>query len=391
MSIRGVALGALLTVFGAAGAQAQSVDAPPSPLATDQLTWQQCQRLTGNDEARLACFDRWAQQQSLPAAAVPAAPPVLATQQPPEPVDTSVPATRVVTVATEDGCRDRQYGSLSRFWELEASTNCGTFGFRGYRPLNVSLGVAAHDPDTPTSPAPGRNGVDRPYQAEDMRIVLSMRTKLAQGLLTGDDPVKKDALWFGYTQQSTWQVFNEELSRPFRTTDHEPEFIYSYPTDYKLPGGWRLRYTGLGLNHQSNGQDLPLSRSWNRIYLMGGADLDDRYIITGRIWKRISESGSKHIDPSKDDNPDIEDYIGRAELKGIWNLDRDNQLGITVRNNLRPSGHGSVRLEWLKAIGDPARSNLRFHTQLFYGYGDTLLDYNVKRTVFMVGFSLVDF
>lgn len=391
VDIRIFFLATLVAGLGATTAQAQSVSTPPSPLADAQLTWQECQRLTGNNEARLACFDRWAQQQSLPAAAVPPAPPILANTPPPTPVDTSMPATRVVSVATVDGCRDRQYGSLSRFWELEAATDCGTFGFRGYRPLNVSLGVAAHDPETPTSPAPGRNGVDRAYQAQDMRLGLSLRTKLAQGLLTHDDPNKRDALWFGYSQQSTWQVFNENLSRPFRTTDHEPEIIYSYPLDYQLPGGWRMRYTGLGLNHQSNGQDLPLSRSWNRIYLMGGADLDDRYIITGRIWKRIAEDGSTHIDPSKDDNPDIEDYIGRAEVKGIWNVNRDNQLGVTVRNNLRPSGKGSIRLEWLKAIGDPARSNLRFHTQLFYGYGDTLLDYNKKRTVFMLGLSLVDF
>jgi phospholipase A1 len=389
--IRILFLATLVAGLGTTTAQAQAVSTPPSPLADAQLTWQECQRLTGNNEARLACFDRWAQQQSLPAAAVPPAPAVLADTPPPTPVDASVPATRVVSVGTTDGCRDRQYGSLSRFWELEAGTNCGTLGFRGYRPLNVSLGLASRPPETPTSPAPGRDGVDRPYQAQDMRIGLSLRTKLAQGLLTGDDPSKKDSLWFGYTQQSTWQVFNEELSRPFRSTDHEPEFIYAYPSEAMLGGGWRLRYTGLGLVHQSNGQDLPLSRSWNRVYLMGGADLDDRYVITGRIWKRIKETTSKAGDPSGDDNPDIEDFIGRAEVKGIWNFNRDNQFGVTVRNNLRASGKGSIRLEWLKAIGDPDRSNLRFHTQLFYGYGDTLLDYNVKRTVFMMGLSLVDF
>ncbi|RYF47076.1 MAG: phospholipase, partial [Comamonadaceae bacterium] len=76
---------------------------------------------------------------------------------------------------------------------------------------------------------------------------------------------------------------------------------------------------------------------------------------------------------------------------GRWNYNRDNTFGVTVRNNLRDSGKGSIRLEWLKAIGDPLTSNLRFHTQLFYGYGDTLIDYNRKRTVLSVGLSLVDF
>ncbi|MBT2302572.1 phospholipase A [Variovorax paradoxus] len=376
---------ALLAGLGIAGAHAQPAERPQSPLAEAQLTWQQCQRLADNKEARLACFDRWAQQQTLPAASVPAAPPVLANTQPPAPVDAAVPATRVVSVATEEGCRDRQYSLLSRFWELENGTDCGTFSFRAYRPLNVSASAATNKPQTPTSPAAGHNGEDIAYQANEMRIGLSVRTKLIQGMLTQNDPVKKDSLWFGYSQQSTWQLFNGAISRPFRTTDHEPELMYVYPTDYQLPGGWRWRYAGVGLVHQSNGQSLPYSRSWNRVYLMGGMELDDRFTLTGRVWQRV------HEDAAKDDNPDISNYIGRAELTGRWNLNRDNTLGVTVRNNLRESGRGSVRLEWLKAIGDQSRSNLRFHTQLFHGYGDTLVDYNRKRTVLSIGLSLVDF
>ncbi|MDM0012217.1 phospholipase A [Variovorax sp. J22P168] len=370
-------LAAFFAGLGATGAWAQPADKPPSPLSESQLTWQQCQKLAGND-ARLACFDRWAQQQTLPATAVPASPTVLVETMPP--VDATVPATRVVTITSEDGCRDRQYSHLSRFWELEEGSSCGTFGFRGYRPLSVGLGVAANEPETPTSPAPNHTGEDRPYQAQDMRIGLSLRTKLAQGILTGDDPSKKDGLWFAYSQFSTWQVFNSELSRPFRTTDHEPEVIYSYPLDYKLPWGWRLRYTGLGLVHQSNGQDEPYSRSWNRVYLMGGIEMGDKFVITGRVWKRISENAAN------DDNPDITKYLGNADVKAAWQVDRFNQLGVQVHG-----GKGAIRLEWLKVIGDPVRSNLRFQTQLFYGYGDTLVDYNRKRTVFTIGLALVDF
>ena len=369
----------------AAPAQAQAVDRPRSPLADAQLTWQQCAALGNNNEARLACFDRWTQQQTLPSVSVPVAPPVLASTQPPPPVDASIPATRVVSVATSEGCRDRQYSILSRFWELENGTDCGAFVFRGYRPLNVSASAATSKPDTPTSPAEGHTATPVSYQANEMRIGLSVRTKIAQGLLTQNEPAKKDSLWFAYSQQSTWQLFNGSVSRPFRTTDHEPELMYVYPLDFNLPGGWRWRYAGVGLVHQSNGQSLPLSRSWNRGYLMGGAELDDRFTITGRVWQRLSEEAAK------DDNPDISNYIGRAEITGRWNFNRDNTLGITVRNNLRDSGRGSVRLEWLKAIGDATTSNLRFHTQLFHGYGDTLVDYNRKRTVLSIGLSLVDF
>ena len=37
------------------------------------------------------------------------------------------------------------------------------------------------------------------------------------------------------------------------------------------------------------------------------------------------------------------------------------------------------------------KSNLRLHVQLFSGYGESLIDYNRKRTSLSVGLSLLDF
>jgi len=378
----------LLAAVNTCSAQSATTPLPTSPLATADLTWQQCQRLAGNKDARLACFDRWAQQQTLPAVLVPPAPPVLASTQPDNkpltPVDASLPATRVVTVGNE-GCRDAQYSALSRFWELETGTDCGTFGFRGYRPINVSVSAANGAPAVPTSPSPDHTGTAIAYQSNDMRIGMSVRTKLAQSVLTPNSSNLTDSVWFAYSQLSTWQVFNGAISRPFRTTDHEPELMYIYPLDLRLPGDWRWRYAGLGLVHQSNGQSLPYSRSWNRVYLTGGVELDNRFVLTAKVWDRFKEN------PDSDDNPDITSYLGRAEIAGLWNVDSKNSLGLTVRNTFKTGSRGSVRLEWLKAIGDPESSKLRLHTQLFYGYGDTLIDYNRLRTVFTVGLSLVDF
>ena len=374
-----------LSMNAPAGAQPQG--------GAEDLGWQQCQRITGDKDARLACFDRWANQQMFQpsTAAAPASPaspaPALASPTAASasenlpPVDASIPATRVVEASGGAPCRDRQYSTLSRFWELEDGTSCGTFGLRGYRPIDVSFSMATDAPQTPTSPAPNHTGTPQDYQPGEMRLNVSLRTKIAQGLLTGADPTRKDSLWFGYTQQSTWQVFNSELSRPFRTTDHEPEAMYVYPTDVKLPGGWRWRYAGAGIAHQSNGQSDPYSRSWNRVYLMGGVELDNRFVFNVRAWKRISE------DPENDDNPDITDYIGRVELAGWWYPDQKNSVGFMWRT----WGKGSQRLEYTRAIGDPATSDLRFFAQIFHGYGDTLVDYNRSRTVFSVGLRLVDF
>ena len=355
---------------------------------------------TADSGARLACFDQWAKQQpQQPVAASPAprattvASAASAANNPAAaqgtPVDPLIPATRVISITSEKGCHDQQYSSLSRFWELETGSDCGTFGIRGYRPISVSLISATSVNTLPTSGNPANNALAATaYRKTETRIQLSVRTKLAQGLLTGGHPTLKDSLWFGYTQQSYWQLFNGGISRPFRSTDHEPEAIYVYPTDFALPAGWRVRYSGAGIVHQSNGQALPLSRSWNRAYLMVGAEKDNVARIQARIWKRLPESSGS------DDNPGISDYIGRAELQGYWDVDKRNTVGATLRHSLRSAGNGSARLEWLRTLGKGAVNgpvnDLRMHVQLFNGYGDSLLDYNRRRTVLSVGVSLVD-
>ena len=82
---------------------------------------------------------------------------------------------------------------------------------------------------------------------------MSVRTNLALVLHKGlagssdDADADLDSLWFGYSHQSYWQIFNSSLSRPFRTTDHEPELSYIHPHQVALPGGWSYRLTGMGL------------------------------------------------------------------------------------------------------------------------------------------------
>lgn len=150
-----------------------------------------------------------------------------------------------------------------------------------------------------------------------------------------------------------------------------------------------MRYSGISAVHQSNGQSLPLSRSWNRMVLMTGVEHSQRFTLQARAWARLPE---RHTD---DDNPDISDFVGRAELAGFWNVGRSDTLGVTLRHSLRASARGSVRLEWLHKLGGPQANGepggLRFHTQLFSGYGDSLVDFNRRRTVLSVGLSLVDF
>ena len=385
-------------VWGAAWPSAQATSAAvtaPPPLALD--TWRQCAATTDN-QARLACFDAWAQQQE-PLTPPPATQwsrlPTEAVASAAMPTDTAAAAAGGLAIApalplpatpTNGGCRDARYSEISRHFELEPGSDCGTFSLRGYRPLSVSVVQGSRVNGQPFSPSRGA-ALAQNYQRHEMRIQVSARTKVAQGLLTGPRSSGKDSLWFGYTQQSYWQLFNGGISRPFRSTDHEPEVFYVYPTDAPLPWGGRWRYSGVGLVHQSNGESNPLSRSWNRWYVMTGAEWRSGWQLHLKAWKRVAESAEN------DDNPGIQDYVGRGEARLLWNVNDQHILGLTVRGT-PGRGRGSGRLEWLRTLGEGwngGKSNLRLHVQLFSGYGDSLLDYNYKRTALSVGLSLLDF
>ena len=371
-------------------AQASPATATATSAASDNtLGWQTCQTVQ-TDEAQLACFQQWARSQ----VQVTVAPPAVTTA--PANVATGQPATQILLLPTANteapdgkpiGCRNVKYSDLSRFWELQRGTDCDNFGLRGYRPITMGFVMSGG-----VSPPPDTEGVNRPgYRHAETKIQLSVRTKLAKGLLkSGDkDEDDQDSVWFGYTQQSYWQLFSPSISRPFRSTDHEPELIYVYPHQIALPGGWNYRLSGLGLVHQSNGQSNPLSRSWNRVYLMGAAEKilgpDSSLQLQARVWDRLRESSGS------DDNPGIENYVGRAELTGTWQINHANTLGITLRHSLRSQARGSTRIDWLMApSASPTYTGLRYHVQFFSGYGDSLIDYNQRRNVLSVGLSLVD-
>jgi len=324
-----VAISFIVHCTSIAWAAPENIVQGPTPAVPRQ--WQQCQALQDDPDARLQCFDRWAAQQggATQANTAPIAPP---THQ-------QAPVVITMQAPTVHDCKNPRFSELSRFWELEAGSDCGTFGLRGYRPISLSW-IGSDSVNTqPSSPSlPNNASTSVPYRTVETRVGLSVRTKIARGLLTRDEPQKRDSIWFAYSQQSNWQIFSGDLSRPFRTTDHEPELIYIYPFDAALAWGWRLRYGGVSLNHQSNGQPLPFSRSWNRTILLAGMERGPNLTVQAKLWQRIPENASD------DDNPDIDVRMGRAEVAGFWYADSNNTLGLTLRHALFNGNSGSFKL-----------------------------------------------
>ena len=195
-------------------------------------------------------------------------------------------------------------------------------------------------------------------------------------------------LWFlGYTQLSVWQMVNFDHSSPFRDTNFEPELMVSRLSNARL-FGWNLKLINFGiLNHQSNGKSPPDSRSWNRSYIDFLMERGSNYISIKKWHRWKEEKKLLPTDFKGDDNPDIEDYVGHGELKFL-HAGELNNVTLSFRDISNSDRLASYQLDWSYPIG--SRRGLRFYLQYFNGYGETLIDYNIKRERFGMGIMLTD-
>ncbi|MBK8994026.1 MAG: phospholipase A [Gammaproteobacteria bacterium] len=291
--------------------------------------------------ARLACFDRLAAEAA---------------------------ATRIDEVPVASTRPAATGGALESRFRKESKLLENPFGLTAYKP-NYMLPVTYNsktneEPWTSIYPDAHMDDVEAKFQ-------ISFKAQLW-------DISERFGLWAAYTQESWWQVYNDEESAPFRETNYQPEIFLSYDTGTDLLG-FRVAQLNLGFNHQSNGRSELLSRSWNRI--IAGALLErDNLAISPRLWYRLPE------DKEDDDNPDTEDYYGYGDLR-IAYLWHDQTFSALARNNLQSDDNrGALQLDW----SFPLNRRFKGYVQYFYGYGESLIDYDVKTNRLGVGVMLTD-
>lgn len=284
------------------------------------------------------------------------------------------------TVLTEIGVSKQalaRYTPLSLTYDLDANSERGLWSTRPHN-ANYILPAYVHlnpnrNPYTPTQLQ--QNFTPSQMQALEFKFQLSVKTKAAQNLFdTNAD------LWFGYTQVSHWQVYNKYESRPFRAHDYEPELFLTQSVASELPFGGRLRMLGVGAVHHSNGQSDPLSRSWNRAYVMGGAEWGNLTVLP-RLWTRLIYQYAK----KPNDNPDIVDYYGYGDVRFLYQLNSDKTISGLARYNPM-TGKGALQLDYVY----PIKKGVSGYVQLFQGYGQSIIDYNHKSTSIGVGVMLND-
>lgn len=265
---------------------------------------------------------------------------------------------------------------LDSRWELAKDSKLGTFQLRAYKPVYLLPAFwTSNVNETPSSPNPNNTVTDpQRLDSTELKFQLSFKTKVVEDLFDDNGDI-----WVGYTQSSRWQSYNAEESRPFRETNYEPEAMLVFRSNYSV-FGWRGRLSGISLNHQSNGRSDPLSRSWNRVIFNFGLDREN-WALMLRPWFRIKE------DRSDDNNPDIEDYMGRGDATLVYNRN-GHEVSLMARHSLRGGdrSHGALQMDY----GFPISRLLRGHLQVFDGYGESMIDYNHKATYVGVGVSLLE-
>lgn len=215
-------------------------------------------------------------------------------------------------------------------------------------------------------------GLDRVMRLET-KFQLSFKFPFAKDLFT-----QTDSLWAAYTQQSYWQVYNQNSSRPFRESNYEPELFYFNKTDLKF-GDFKLDGFTVGFVHQSNGQTEFLSRSWNRIYLTFIFSTP-HFAFSLKPWYRFS-------DGARDDNPNIREYLGNFEARMAYTNDGWT-YSLLLRSVLKDDFKGYRELGVSFPIDN---SGLKGFVQYANGYGESLLDYYSSTNRIGVGVIVSDF
>lgn len=215
---------------------------------------------------------------------------------------TAAPAPVATPAASAPETAARSASLLGSAWSLDADSP--RYVINLYRPnylLPVRWSSRPND-------APFLSLFQQTQQGDEELNDIEARFQLSFKARILTDAERRWGLWFAYTQQSQWQVYNGDLSRPFRETNYEPELFATYRPDLSFAGfDWRL--FALGYNHQSNGRADPVSRSWDRLVAQIGLERGDLALLL-RAWYRLDDGGDD------DDNPDITDYDWKQNAIG---------------------------------------------------------------------------
>jgi phospholipase A1/A2 len=182
-----------------------------------------------------------------------------------------------------------------------------------------------------------------------------------------------------YTQKSFWQAFDDSKSRPFRETNYNPELMLRSPMVAFNHGHWGVI---VGIEHESNGENLPYSRSWNRVYTRLLL-FREPFRFDYKLWYRLPEDEKKNPEDTQgDDNPDIHHYYGYSETSVGFEFGKA-RVNVFGRMNAKEK-KGAIQVD----ISYPfLKDRLDWYVQYWNGFGESLIDYN--KSITRVGLGIM--
>lgn len=283
-----------------------------------------------------------------------------------EPTETTEHA--AITAAHAEGVVEKRLA-------LERYSHDNPFVLTPHRPNYLLPAVYTTHPNTISL------GEDENLQRTEVQFQLSLKVLVAENLIG-----QNGHLSFAYTNHSFWQAYNRDVSAAFRESIHEPELFITFENDWTILGA-RNSANRFILNHQSNGRSNEFSRSWNRV-MFNSIWERDNFVLSFMPWYRIPEDEKdSSTDPTGDDNPDIEKYLGNFELRGFYQVEHGQAISMMLRNNLRSDNKGAVELSYSFPIHS---TKLKGYLKYFNGYGESLIDYNHHIQSIGIGFLISD-
>ncbi len=203
---------------------------------------------------------------------------------------------------------------------------------------------------------------DNPPSQMETEFQVSIKYDMFTNLLGLDE-----VYTFAYTQKSFWQLYGK--SAYFRESNYNPEAFVTAPIDTSYLKGARI-----GFAHMSNGQGHDLERSWNYFYADLFFQLKDIFVDL-KVWSSTNTSREKY-------NPDLLEYLGYGQLRFVIPY---NKHLVETRFRLAEKGYAAEIDYSYPMFG---REDLFVYVKGFSGYGESLIDYDVKLNKLGIGFSI---
>ncbi len=199
----------------------------------------------------------------------------------------------------------------------------------------------------------------------DVKFQISFQQRLTKSVLPGHT-----YLYLFYTQKAIWHVFRNSL--PFHDLNFNPGIGLS---KYIIMKNKLVSKATLMLEHESNGKDGIMSRSWNKISIAGEAYISPNLMAHAKYWIPIVDG--KY-------NKDILDYSGIYQA-GFQAVSNDNKwvldMTLVKRQGWKLNFNTIVQLGY--RINH--NSNQFIMLQYYNGYGECMMDYKQYHSRLRIG------